>query len=38
MKYLYSLDAHDKDITKIQLFDSVGLLMTSSKDNSIKFW
>ncbi|CAD8060388.1 unnamed protein product [Paramecium sonneborni] len=38
MKYLYSLDAHDKDITKIQLFDSIGLLISSSKDNSVKFW
>ncbi|CAK56303.1 unnamed protein product (macronuclear) [Paramecium tetraurelia] len=38
MKYLYSLEAHNKDITKIQLFDSIGLLITSSKDNTVKFW
>lgn len=38
MKYLYSLEAHNKEITKIQLFDSIGILITSSKDNTVKFW
>lgn len=38
MKYLYSLEAHNKDITKIELFDSIGLLITAGKDCSVKFW
>jgi WD40 repeat protein len=32
------LKAHDKPITKMQWFDANSILMTGSKDKSIKAW
>lgn len=38
MKYLFTLEAHEQNVTKIRIYEELGLMITGGKDQSVKFW